>query len=1014
MTSFLKQVAEYYVGKALQKNAAHIDLSEYVFVFPNKRSGMFMSKYLKEGYDNVGFLPQLITITTFTQDFNEMPLASSAELLFNLYEAYQEVMAEINEKAKEEGKGQAPMLDFDRFAYWGNILLSDFNDIDSYQVNAQQLYTNLKNIEETQATFLTDEQIKVAAALGIKRDLSELSQDVKNFWIHAPSDKDDDRSKRNFVNLWRILPQLYSRFNQKIDKNGIAYSGKLSRLAAEKIAQMGVEDFHGKRYVFVGFNVLSTSRIHIFRRMQTLRIADFFWDTQSPMLRMEGCTAGDLVLPLERELPMPSDFRLKALTEMPEVQIYPVPSNVGQTKIIGSILKEWYGPGQGEEAISTDTGVVLPNEHLLMPMLYSLPAEVPSINVAMRVNFSDTPFANFLSTIFFLQENARIVRGSTQFFYKHVVEVLTHPYASLIDAAQTRGLYKKIRDEHLYNIDATMIEQDYDKLAFVFRGTDKDHSLDATYKYVVQLLDGMLEAVKKDEKNTKAYEIGIITAYRNAIDNVYALAQRYAIDMRKHTFFTLLRHVLAIEDMQFNGNPVLGLQIMGMRDSRVLDFENLIIASLNERIMPKHNARPSMIPPALRSGYGLPTAQQEEISWSYQFYRLISRAKRICLLYDSRLGDLNTGEVSRYITQLQMLFPNKTHTRYTNVGFEIKDPQEIKIDKGHPFVRALIERFLPGAENPLKISASALKAFTKCELQFFLRFVMKLNIESPNPEYMDAASYGQIIHAVAEDFYNGLYQGGEHYLLTKDDFDRILSDKTLYQRLLQYTFKNMVKYYYKGDYADYKSLPGEGRVLTRVIVDYVMMMLRKEHDNGDFAFLSAEERGGENLVWEIKPGLSVNFTMSIDRIDTLNADKTHLRFVDYKTGSEDMSVKDLEEMFSGAGGGIFQLLLYAMAYSDIKQVDVPITPMIYKFIDMATNGIPKLKIGKQEINDYRQLEGDEPNSLRNAFRERVAEMVEKILDTTPGATFSQTDNLDHCRYCDFAHLCGRPKIKKKF
>lgn len=987
--TFLEQVAKYYVDKA---KSGTVDLADYTFVFPNKRSAMFMRKYLKEQLPNIGFLPKLITITSFTQELCSVSLASNTELLFILFNSYQKVLLKKGFLAENTP-------DFDSFIFWGNVLLNDFNDVEAYLVDAQQLFKNIKDLKSIESNYLTDEQIEVARILGDKRNLKS---DIDNFWKHFPENPDDTFSADKFVNLWEILYEIFIQFKHDLSTKGLSFSGMQAKMAWEECNKRGIDLFRGKRFAFIGFYILSPARLLLLSKLQELGIAEFFWDTASPLLYSPGNHAANHISPLSRKLKMPEDFEIEPIEINQDISIYPVASNIGQAKVVHAILKEWEN-GKLSKGEPT-TGIVLPNEKLLMPMLHSIPQEYFPINVAMRVSFNATPFASLIESIMFMQEKARLIHGEYHFFYKDALEILSNPYISMSMPQAVQSLKEKIKKERIYNLNANETAEKYPELAFIFKSLQSTSNSRETKEYLLGVINGL-----KDMKQEKK----ILESYENAIEQTFDLAERYGVSIKGSTYFKLVRRLLSVNNVHLNGNPVWGLQLMNLQDARVLDFNDIIITSLNEGILPAKNYRPSLIPPALRSGYHLPTREDEEITIAYQFFRLISRAKRVALLYDNRTPDLSSGEVSRFISQLELLLEKKPKVIETSLGYSASEDRKISIAKS-PAVLMELENFKPGGK--LNFSASAFKTYISCKLKFYLQYVKNLRVEDFDPEYINPASYGQVLHLVAQRFYENMRDKSKNNFITPSDIKHKLDSPHLTSELKKLAIDALCECYYGSKYAlNPDKIPGEGRVQARIMAEYVKRMLRCESDEKapnslPFIFVSGEDNAGKKVhSWKVNESHNINFTMSIDRIDWLDKSGKSIRFIDYKTGNDSLTVPEFGKLFSDSRyGAVFQLILYCMAYADVTNIlDSSIKPLIYRFKDMAKSGIPSIKINRQEINDYRQeLEiNKEKVKLDDLFRTELSNILDEIfMSDTP---FSQTENRDHCSYCPFVQLCGR-------
>lgn len=998
---FLEQVAEYYIEK-------DEDLSKLTMVFPNRRSAMFMRKYMKEAMKRTGFLPRMMSITYFTQQFNESTLATPNELVFLLYEVYRRVLA-------RHGKTEQ-IPDFDNFYFWGSILLNDFNEVDAYLADASDLFTNIKRIKEIKAHYLTDEQKEVIEYLWGEKISSE---DDNIFWDHVrhmENDEDDSASSR-FLNLWEIMYELYSEFRKVLSEQDppLAYSGMQSRFACEKIKGMGKQDFRGNRYAFVGFNVLSLARIHIFKRLQSLGIAAFFWDTGSPYLINDDgspTAAGRQIVPLSKRFSPPEDFRLIEPSGCTDIEIISVPSNIGQTKVASEIIdgwsKEWIKDSidsQVDERHLINTAVVMADESLLMPMLYSVPAKIHTINVTMSVSYRSTPFAALMSAIISMHLRAYKIRDTYHYYYQDVMDVMSHPHITRFAPIDSENIKERILKEHIFNISAEMLIADYPDLAFIFLPITEVKDIDAVTSYINSLITNLTELLRRvagKDSGPRLYELEILQGYAEEVNYLCSLMKKHEIGVREHTFLQMIERTLQVKPISFAGEPLKGMQFMGVMDTRVLDFDNLIMMSLNERTFPKRYHNPSLISMNLREFFGLPTQEQEESSYAYQFYRLISRARHVRLLYDSRTSGISSGERSRFLSQLVYLCKeSQVKQKSVELKTESEDVEEIRIEK-NPKIMQELNEFLAGGK--LRFSASAFKAYFQCPVRFYLEYVRNLRIYEETVDYIDAASYGTATHRVVQELYAPYapVTGKPLTLITPAVIDSMIKSdiETLAMKVLD-------KEYYHGRYSGrLDRMPGEGKVISMLIAKYVRKMLgiEKEWASKDpFTFLANEYCDKKVFQWQVTDRYKINFRMSIDRVDRLQdpyePEEEILRFIDFKTGDDDLSCKNIEGLFvNHKKSAIFQLLLYCYAYAELFDYKGRIQPMIYKFQTLATEGIKRLKIGSQEITDYRQADAFE---FMDRFREKLEEIFNQDIP------FVQTKNLEDCKFCAFKQMCGR-------
>lgn len=994
MLYFLRQVAKHI-------SASGKDLSNTSIVFPNRRSALFFNSCLHELTKDTAFMPRMMSISYFTQQFCDTVLADETQLVMILYKVYCRV---LTAHGREE---QIP--DFDSFCFWGRILLKDFSDVDAYLCDHKDLFRNIKAVREISANYLTDDQKEVMAILWGHQSVPANSDD---FWNHIPHNGAPDSPAARFINLWELLGELYEGFTDELAKGRIplAYSGLQSRKACERIMDMGKDDFHGRRFIFIGFNVLSTARIKIMKRLRDLGIAEFYFDNSPALLR--GAKAGAMIDKLVEMFPMPEGFSLDPGPEKQDIEIISCPSSVAQAKAMGKeieALKESW-TGCSDEEVSRrllGTSVVFANESLLMPALYSLPESISQINITMGLPFSATPFAGLMSSLISMHIRSHSSQGNTQYFYKDVTDLLMHPYINLIAGEEATRISKEIFDLRLYNVDAAWLIENFKSLDFIFTPIVDQTDISSIKSYISILITKFTEVfrLKAGDKEKEYYELTILDGYRKAVDDICKYVEQYGIRMHEHTFLQMIERTVASGRLNFTGEPLKGLQFMGIMDTRCLDFDNVILMSMNEKVFPRRNYNPSLIPATLRAAYMLPTQEHEEASYAYQFLRLVSRASRVRLLFDSRANG-SAGEMSRYLSQLIYLHP-ELNIKVTNLTMEniVVKPERIVINKTQE-VQAELQEFYEGGHK--RLSASALKTYMLCPLQFYLQYVRGIRVDEAHMDFIDASSYGTAIHAVAQELYNER----KEELITPQVIEDMLRREELHGDIERRALKALDHFYYRDRYAtQLNKMPGEGQVTAKIITKYIVEMLKHEKDYKPFKFVGAEVGDGDTFKWKINDKYCLNFTMSIDRIDRIaegaTNDEEYLRFIDYKTGSDSLSASDLDTIFSNhKKGGIFQLLLYCHAYAR-NGFKGKIQPIIYQFVTMAKNGITPLSFGKNKLLDYRQVDNGE-----DTFYKRFENLIDKIFEKENKYPFDQTPKEDDCLFCPFAQLCDRYPEKK--
>lgn len=984
-TNFLESVARYYAageaGRPVHENI--------VYVLPNKRSALFMKQYVRRTVSDVALMPRFMTLRTFLSLHSPFPEGDRLEQLFILYDAYRTVM---------ERKGRSETTrEFDAFLFWGEMILSDFDDIDKSLANANDLFRNLKNVKEIQADYLDDDQKEVIRRIWGE---SRLTAEADRFWLHLNDDNKDGVAAR-FLYLWQILGDLYTEFQHQMTARGFSSAGAQYRSAANNIGKLGKEDFDGQTYyAFVGFNDLTTSETLIFDRLKRLGVASFFWDTAPIELAGKGSSL--YARPLKRlaelakHFPMPQDYELPLPKYKPEVHVVSVPSNVGQAKALAEVLGNWYPE---PVANPIETAVVLPDQNLLIPALMSVPAQIESLNISMGLAYRTTTFAGLLHSIIGMQLRGNIRRGEQTFFYADVEAVLTHPHIQTLASTGADAMRRKISDERLYNIPVSTILAVAPELQAIFTPVRSLASVLDVAAYLKRLLEWLNRELtdRGTQDASNGFEINAIAFFQSEIERLEHLIVEHSVEMQEHTFLQLFERVFNTRGLTVSGTPLRGMQMLGVLETRCLDFEKVAVLSMNERIFPRKQYTKTMIPNSLRLGYGLPDFESLEWTYAYCFYRLMARARHVVLMYDSRADGLGGGEMSRYISQMNYLMPNVNVTfRSLGYGAEPSAKRSIVIDKHAPEVRERLRRFMPGGK--LRLSASAIKDYRNCPLSFYLKYACCMRGSDDIVDYISAAQYGTAVHntiqAMLVPYAKSLITADILGQFTNPDDPRLLG--TARAMVIAERYPTLIG---KED----ELMPAEGEIAAQIVAAIAAADFKAEREaycNPDFTFVENEMKLPPHSVWKISPELSVNFTMSVDRVDRIDA--TTLRFIDFKTGSEETSVADLTSLFKGkynhSKSGILQLLLYCEAYRSIVDETVDIVPMLHPLRNLA-NGEPltPLRINKENLLGYA--------AVADTVRPLIAELIGEIFD--PEVPFKQCDDAADCVFCPFLRLCGR-------
>ena len=1041
---FLRQVANAYLDNEPDS------LIDYCFVTPGKRAGIFLSKYFSDcmAERNIsGLLPAVTTISDFLSEFSPLAEAPRIRLLLVLYNVYTKVLtANMTAKELEEGKN---LVDFNRFQYWGDVLLNDFNDVDRDMVDAAQLFKNVERLKEISANYLTPEQIEVIKQYWNLEGSG--MPDVQRFWNHIVYQSDnmdaehsDKRHVAGFIKIWQVMNEIYRKFREELAAEGLSYAGKLSRDAAEVIGGMDDADFRYKRYIFVGFNVLSTSEKRIFTQLQLKGMADFYWDYASPQFRVERNRASRFLRGNVADYPSKYEGAgTDKLDYYPEVTIMPLPSSTGQAKVIPGILRELHPDifddkrpdhmsveelSGREKEVSEElakTAVILPDEGLAQPVISALPREVSSLNVSIGFSLRHTQVAGLLKNIISMQLRAREVKTKNTFFYEDVVAVLSNPLIRYAYADVCNSLIAEVNRDRLFNVPVELLrEERYAALNPIFEVVSNTMDAEAVLDYYMRLLKWLkwlledngikrleAEAEEENEAERRAKALGplnldvqFISGYLDAVEQLRSLRRRYLRDiyLEDKTVFHLVERIVGNQTVNYEGLPLEGLQVMGVLESRCLDFENIVLCSMNERVFPRKHYAKSFIPNALRAGYHLSTTEHQECIYAYYFYRLISRARKVYLLYDARKTGVHSGGASRYLRQIHYQFPaGKVRMAGRNYPLKKIDVPAVSVIKSERVMRQL-ERFRNPGEGKRNLSASSLNAYLTCPLSFYIANVERYYPENDFVDYMDDSMYGTVVHdAAAEMYTDERGESREEFEITPAVVDKFCSPGFIER----YVERSIKKNYLKVEPDSNVELIGDTVVYRNVMSRTIRKMVKREAEMNQRIFFVCAEKKIE-ISLKVSERNTINLSYTIDRVDRVeNPDGTSFyRLVDYKTGADNPKASDIKQIFDpnqqSRPKAILQLLLYSLAYAAHEKYDGPIQPMVYQLRKIMVDDLRPIKIDGQYLLDYHDVKDEYTEGLDNLLSEIFDPKVPFV--ATPG------EYNHNCKYCKFKEICGVP------
>lgn len=977
MIPFLRQIAATYL-----RNEADA-LSDFCFVFPNKRSGVFFEHYLmaEKGKEPL-LLPAIATISEVTHSFCALTDAPRLDQLFVLYEEYRKLSDDIG--------------DFDRFLFWGEMLLNDFNDVDLSLADPHKLFVNLKRFREVSANYLTPEQMEI-----INRYWGESfeAKSPDEFWNHIHEAPTPLESK--FLKLWEVLDILFEQFKARLKESGMATKGMLARNAVEYLSKNHDTPLPYSRYIFVGFNVLTLAEIQIFEKLKARGAADFYWDCASPALDAKGNRAA---LFMKRNVAnFPSRYNLEdiypAEKRFPKIHITGVPGSFAQTKIAGLCLNGWIDKkiiSDPDDAINT--AVVLPDESLFIPMIHAVPDEITQLNVTMGFPMRSTSVASLVTSIVNMQLRCTKSQDKWSFFYEDIRSVLSHPLLQAYSPEDTDAIMRMITERRLYMVPTDKIAESAPALSFLFSAVADTNGYDEVYEYFFNILT-RLSGFASSDPRLKIDRFVIIT-YITELTTLHRLCRQRKIEMKESSFMQLLQNTIASAQIRFTGEPLAGMQLMGMLETRALDFDNLVMLSMNERIFPRKHYTRSFIPDSLRHSYGMSTSELQESIFAYSFYRLISRASHVQLFYDARTEGLKGSEISRYVLQLLYLFPECEVIHDLAIfPSEFQEEESITIAKTPEIMERLRKFTIPGGPC---LSASTINEYINCPLSFFLKRLCGLDLDEEHIDYMDSATYGSILHEAAEQIYKELRGNADEVKVTEEILDSFINDNRKIDRVITQLINEKYNRLPKGDLSP---LIGESKVLAKVMKHFLILMFKAEKKIAPFDYIDGEHKVLGRM--KISDDLTINIKQYIDRIDRVYPEGGYgenrgvLRIVDYKTGSDPTEFGSVEELFNNElphrPKALLQLLFYCNAYAEKINSDEAIIPQIYLFRTLSTTGLKPVTYSKEPLLDYHEVNDE----FLMMFKAKVAEIFD------PQVPFTQTTNDNNCHFCSFKAVCRK-------
>ena len=939
MEPFLRQVARHYFKGQ--------DIKDTCFIFPNRRSMVFFRKYLADLVRELGNgtplpVPPMFTINDFFCRLYGGKVSDRLRLLTTLYSIY----------AAHYGKAEP----LDQFIFWGDIMLADFEDVDKYLVDATALFRNVSEYKDIKDdySYLTDNQ----------------KDAIKSFLGHFQDGGGDSESVKNrFLGIWNIFLPVYEEFNRTLRENGMAYEGMVYRGLADRlksgepardVLEKAFPDV--RKYVFVGLNALNECERLLLSKMRDAGLAEFVWDYVTTQIQ---ASANKSSFFMKRNV---ADYKQAfAITAggVPEITVVSVPSGVSQTKLAPEILSQTSGD-------PVETAFVLPDESLLLPLLNSIPTEYDSINVTMGYPMKNSAVYFLVDAVGRMQMKLRKRDDGWYFYHREVSEIFSSSILGAMLTEEEKAVVDNVKRAAKYYIPLKDLAGGK-TLEMVFRpvvqGAAPEYN-SALCRYLADFTGEIGRTL------ARRGEMPLELDFAKRLHTVLNVLADTPLEVLPQTWLKVMESAAEGISVPFKGEPLKGLQVMGPLETRALDFNNVVILSANEGMFPRRSVSSSFIPPELRKGFGLPTYEFQDAVWAYYFYRLLQRASKVWLVYDSRTEGLQSGEESRYIKQLEYHFGIKVRRVVAGATLQPvppdpeieKTPEDVEIIRGS------------------NLSASTLQSYLKCQAQFYYKVVQKLDTPDEVAESLDSGMIGNVFHHTMQALYSG------KSIVTADDIKAMKADEKGLKALVRAKILEEMHSV---------EVIGRNLVTEQIILDYVNRTLEydekllRDSNSPGFTILGLEK----HMYTEFE---GFHIKGIIDRMDSYLPGK--VRIVDYKTGkveNDDINITDAnaqnvaDKLFGPKNEGRPKIALQLFVYGLLAEADPKLNGQT------IVNSI--YSTGRLFTSPLQDME--QSGEFFRTVKDRLKDLLAEITDTS--VPFHRIQDPDTCKWCDFKAICGK-------
>ncbi len=977
MRTFLQNVAKDILAKHGGENLADIAV-----VFPNKRASLFLNQALYEETGHTVWSPSYFTISDLFRNHSSLAVADQIDLVFRLYKAY----------VKLTGSDEP----LDHFFSWGQLMLSDFDDLDKNLVDADKLFISLEAWQDMRDfSFLSDQQ----------------RQSLENFFGKVET---DTVLQQRFNDIWKNLGPLYHAFREDLRRDGLAYEGMLYRDVVER----KVRGFRFKHYVFVGFNLLQKVERRLFLQLKEAGMAEFYWDYDTYFMS-NGHEAGRYIRRYLDRLPnelapgrasagIDTDAIYDNLSKKKDITYVSAPTEDIQARYVTTWLR---GLGDVVKTDPRSVAIVLCDERLLQNVIHCLPETVGEVNITTGYPLSATPAATLVGVLLALRLQGLCKDGKT-YRLAYVNQVLCHPYAKYI-SSDIPVVYEDVNTHKTFFPTVSQLVDNRDEAAQrVFTPVSPSQQ---GRELIVDLLQWLADILKLTGVGSRAEDDPLMheSIFRmytiiNRLKEVFSKTQ---VDCTTVLLQRLLSQLIESTSVPFHGEPALGIQIMGVLETRNLDFDHVLMLSCNEGNMPKGVNDASFIPHSLRRGYEMTTIENKVAIYSYYFHSLLQRAADVTMTFNNAADDGKQGEMSRFMLQFMVESGQTQHIRRLTLrsGQSVSLVMRVPIEKNDAVARRL--------RDIKSLSPSAINRYLRCPLMFYYSTVCQLREADDDDQEIDNVIFGNIFHRAAELIYDFLSDHGKK-TVTAEGIDTLVKEDVKIQAFLDQAFsEKLFKIERQGYHPRYNGL----QLLNRnVLLIYIKRLLRLDKANAPFDIIALETDFYKNFTFNVNGGERViKLGGQVDRLDRIGG---QLRVVDYKTGRPlTSSAPSVEEIFNPDYVDSKHTVYYLQSflYSDIISRSreaqetyglggAPVAPallFIRQAKDESYNPILKVKDEGQEGKRKATFsEVSDIASVHDAFARDLGALLADIFDE--GKPFEPTVHKDRCDTCVFKDICG--------